>query len=129
MIAAMTPAPTPTPADDSTVATTTRTSTLGSGTGVDNPCIICSDGTAIDDFAPHVNDGDLRTCLDFIDEVKLYETGSDDCRWFEFQELHCCYTIPKNPCIICPGGATAGDDPFPYEGSTVTYSDLIEGAR
>ncbi len=38
----------PIPVDDSAVATTTTASTLGAGTGVDNPCIICPDGTDID---------------------------------------------------------------------------------
>jgi hypothetical protein len=35
-----------------------------------------------------------------------------------------------NPCIICPDGATAGDDYVPdYEGNTLTCSDLIGGAK
>jgi hypothetical protein len=122
--------PSPASVDDSAVAPTTTASTLGAGTGADNLCIICLDGTAADDFAPHAEDGDSRTCADFIDEAKLYETGSDDCGWFEFQELYCCYTMPVNPCIICPDGATAGDDYVPdYEGNTLTCSDLIESAK
>ena len=83
---AMTPTPTPAPADGTTVATMTTTSTLGTGTGVDNPCIICPDGTAVDDFAPYADSGDLRTCADLIDEAKLYERGSDDCGWIEKNE-------------------------------------------
>jgi hypothetical protein len=122
--------PSPASVADSDVAPTTTASTLGAGTGADNLCIICLDGTAADDFAPHAEDGDSRTCADFIDEAKLYETGSDDCGWFEFQELYCCYTMPVNPCIICPDGATAGDDYVPdYEGNTLTCSDLIESAK
>ena len=125
--------PSPASVDDSAVAPTTTASTLGAGTGVDNPCIICLDGTAADDFAPHAEDGDSRTCADFINEAKLYETGSDDCGWFEFQELHCCYTIPENPCIICPDGATAGDDYVPeYIDNSVTRAtckDLIDWAK
>ena len=122
--------PSPASVDDSAVAPTTTASTLGAGTVADNPCIICLDGTAADDFAPHAEDGDSRTCADFIDEAKLYEPGSDDCGWFEFQELYCCYTIPEILCIICPDGATAGDDYVPdYEGNTLTCSDLIEGAK
>ena len=122
--------PSPASVDDSAVAPTTTASTLGAGTGADNLCIICLDGTAADDFAPHAEDGDSRTCADFIDEAKLYEPGSDDCGWFEFQELYCCYTIPVNPCIICPDGATAGDDYVPeYEGNTATCSGLIGGVK
>ena len=56
---------------------------------IDNPCIICPDGTDAAVFAPYADDGDLRTCADLIDEAKLYETGSDDCGWFEFSELLC----------------------------------------
>ena len=105
------------------------TSTLGSGTGVDNPCIICPDGTAIDDFVPHADDGDSKTCADLINEAKLYETSSNECGNSEFDELYCCYTKPENPCIVCPDGATAGDDYVPYEGSTATCLGLVKGAK
>ena len=128
----MTPAPTPAPLDDTTttVATMTTTSTLGSGTEVVNPCIICPDGiTAGDDFSPYADDGDLRTCADFIDEAKLYETGSDDCGWFELEELSCCYAIPDNPCNICPDGATTGDDYVSeYAGNSITCLELINSS-
>ena len=117
-VAAMTPAPTPAPLDTGTV------------TGVDNTCIICPDGTDVDNFAPYADTGDFRTCANLIDEAKLYETGTDDCGWFDTYELRCCYTIPENPCIICPDGATAGDDHVPeYRDDTATCSDLIGGAK
>ena len=106
-VAAMTPAPTPSPVVDIPVATTMVTSALGAGTGGDNPCIICPDGTAVGDFAPYADDGDLRTCADLIDEAKLFDAGSYDCGWFEFDETECCFTPPQNPCIICPNGDTA----------------------
>jgi len=118
--AAMNPALTPTPLD-TTVATT--------GTGVDNTCIICPDGTDVANFAPYADNGDLRTCGILIDEAKLYETGTDYCGWFELFELRCCFTAPVIPCNICPDGATAGDDYAPYKGSTTTCSDLIKGAK
>jgi hypothetical protein len=128
-VAAMTPAPTPAPVVDITVATTMTTSTLGAGTGGDNPCIICPDGTAVGDFAPYVDDGDLRTCADLIDEAKLYETGSYDCGGFEFGERECCFTPPQNPCIMCPDGATAGDDYVPeYAGNSMTCLELINSS-
>ncbi len=79
-IAIITPATTCAPAVDiAVVTTTTMTSTSGSSTEVDNPCIICQDGTAVGGFSPYADDGDLRTCADLIDEAKLYETGSNDC--------------------------------------------------
>ena len=122
--------PSPAPVDYFLSAQTTTPSALGTDTGVNNPCIICPNGTDIDDFAPDVDDGDSRTCADLIDEAKLYEIGSDECGGFEFKELNCCYTIPENPCIICPDGATAGDDHVPeYRDDTATCSDLIGGAK
>ncbi len=128
-VAAMTPAPTPAPVVDITVATMMTTSTLGAGTGGDNPCIICPDGTAVGDFAPCTDDGDLRTCADLIDEAKLFDAGSYDCGWFEFDETECCFTPPQNPCIICPDGATAGDDYVPeYAGNSMTCLELINSS-
>ena len=38
--------------------------------------------------------------MDLINEAQIYETGSDDCGWFELFKLHCCFTAPKIPCII-----------------------------
>ena len=126
------------PVDDTTVTTTTIASTLDTSTGVDNPCIICPNGTDIGDFAPyaesHGDVRDVRTCADLIDEAELYEIGSDDCGWFEkLYVLYCCYTKPDNPCNICPNGATAGDDHVPeYVGNSVemaTCKEIIESAK
>ena len=118
---AMTPAPIPAPV------------TLDNGTGVGNTCIICPDGTDAAAFAPYADDGDSRTCADLIDEARLYEIGSDECGNSELHELHCCYTAPENPCIICPDGATAGDDYVPeYAGNSVgraTCKEFIDGAK
>ena len=98
-----------------------------------NTCIICPDGTDAAAFAPYADDGDSRTCADLIDEARLYDIGSDECGNSELHELHCCYTAPENPCIICPNGATAGDDYVPeYEENSVTRGtckDLIDGAK
>jgi trypsin len=78
------------------------------------PCIICPDGaTAGDDFAPNAGIGDFTTCAEIIEEAKLFETGSKECAIYESYELSCCFTEPENPCIICPNGATAGDDYVP----------------
>jgi hypothetical protein len=98
---------------------------------VGNTCIICLNGANVGGiFAPYADGGDLRTCADLIDEAKLYEIGSNNCGWFEFQELDCCYNKPENLCYICPDGATAGDDYVPeYYGNTFTCYDLIEGAK
>jgi hypothetical protein len=122
-------APTETPAEAPTLAPMTFAPTPAS---VD-PCIICPDGTDAAVFAPYADDGDSRTCADLIEWAKLYEIGSDECGNSELHELHCCYTAPENPCIICPNGATAGDDYVPeYEENSVTRGtckDLIDGAK
>ena len=118
---AMTPAPIPAPV------------TLDNGTGVGNTCIICPDGTDAAAFAPYADDGDSRTCTVLIDEARMYKIGSDDCGYSELHELHCCYTAPENPCIICPDGATAGDDYVPEDaGNSVgraTCKEFIDGAK
>ena len=122
-------APTETPAEAPTLAPMTFAPTPAP---VD-PCIICPDGTDAAIFAPYADDGDSRTCADLIEWAKLYEIGSDECGNSELHELHCCYTAPENPCIICPNGATAGDDYVPeYEENSVTRGtckDLIDGAK
>ena len=132
-VAAMTLAPTTASVNDATLATTTTASTLGTGTGADNPCIVCSNGTDVDKFVPGADDGDFRTCADLIDEANMYETGSNDCKWFEFKEFYCCYTIPDNPCNICLDGATAsavGDfAPGANDGDFRTCADLIDEAK
>jgi hypothetical protein len=97
-----------------------------------NTCIICPDGTDAAAFAPYADDGDSRTCADLIDEARLYEIGSEECGNSELHELHCCFTEPENPCIICPDGATAGDDYVPeYAGNPqkATCKEFIDGAK
>ena len=114
---------------------------------IDNTCIICPDGaSAGDDFAPYADSdggffildfivslfgvGDSKTCGDLIEAAQQYSTGSEWCGLSEMHELHCCPTVPENPCIICPNGATAGDDFVPsYEGNTLTCKDLIDYAN
>ena len=108
---------------------------------IDNTCIICPGGaSAGEDFAPYADldgmldfigslfgFGDSRTCGDLIEAAKQYNTGSEWCGLSEMHELHCCPTVPVNPCIICPNGATAGDDFVPqYEGNTLTCKDIID---
>jgi hypothetical protein len=60
-------------------------------------------------------------------------TGSNDCKWFEFKEFYCCYTITDNPCNICLDGATAsavGDfAPGANDGAFRTCANLIDEAK
>ncbi len=101
------------------------------GTVIGNPCIICSEGTDVADYSPYAAYGDSRTCSDIIDEAKLYESGTEDCGYFELDELSCCFSEPENPCAICPNGVTAsgGEDYVPeYDDNTATCADLIAGA-
>jgi hypothetical protein len=67
------------------------------------------------------------TCVELIDDAKLYETGSLDCASAEIYGLSCCPSVPENPCIICPNGATAGDDYVPPLAEGLTCVELIEG--
>jgi hypothetical protein len=80
-------------------------------TAADNPCIICPNGaTAGDDFAPYASLSSDETCKEIIEFTKNFETGSEYCELSELDESFCCPTVSENPCIICPGGITAGDD-------------------
>jgi hypothetical protein len=123
------PAIAPSPDTIEATMTTTTASTLDSV--VDNPCIICSEGTDSPEYPPYAANGDSRTCADLIDEAKQYESGTEDCGYAELHESKCCYTEPVNPCDICPDGVTAtgGEDYVPeYDDNTATCVDLITGA-
>ena len=107
-------------------------SVLSSGVNAQDatyPCIVCPDGaSAGDDFAPYADFGDLTTCSEMIDAAKQYANGTELCAIMEVGAVGCCPTAPENPCIICPDGATAGDDIVPYAemGLTMTCAELIE---
>ena len=127
-----------TPITSTTLATTppstveTTQETASTGTVVENPCVICPNGpsTSLDDYAPYADDGDGRTCSQLIMEALTFETGTDECGLAEMDELLCCYTSPTSPCIICPDGATAGEDFVPdIEGNTLTCGLLIESSK
>ena len=63
---------------------------------VDNPCIICSNGaTARDNLIPYPNSTNPRTCVEFIDAVKLSEIGTEDFGWFEIKEPHVATLHPR----------------------------------
>ena len=97
-----------------------------------NPCIICPDGITegYDAYAPWAVIGDPTTCAELIDAAKLHEAGSEDCALAEGDESSCCLTEIENPCIICPNGATVGDDYVPpgYEDYELTCADFIDVA-
>ena len=83
-----------------------------------DPCLVCRDGaTAGDDFAPFATDGLNASCADLIEEIKVIESGSEACMCGCFEDVRsmCCPGTPlENPCIVCSGGITAGDDFAPY---------------
>ncbi len=95
-----------------------------------NPCIMCPDGaTAGDDFAPYAEyEDDPATCKDYIDDSTLYEEGTKMCEMSQKLVGHCCPTTLENPCIMCPDGATAGDDFMPYAegGNLIPCKAIIE---
>jgi hypothetical protein len=80
-----------------------------------NPCMVCPDGiTATDDFAPYADWGDKTTCNELVELALLSEAGSELCSDQELDLIFCCPTAAENPCIVCPDGATAGDDFAPF---------------
>jgi hypothetical protein len=98
----------------------------------ENPCAsICPDGaSAGDDLAPYAEGGFLLTCKELIELDALYEAGSQEaCSSAEIDASYCCPTAPENPCTICPGGATAGDDFVPFSGFPHNCMELIAQAK
>jgi hypothetical protein len=100
----------------------------------ENPCVICPNGAnAGDDFVPEYEGSLNMTCVEIINEATIVETGSDYCRLVGELESYCCppvNTTATNPCIICPNGATAGDDyVVQYGGSVFTCAEVIESAK
>jgi hypothetical protein len=94
----------------------------------ENPCTLCPNGiTVADDYEPY-NDGD--TCSDKLDYYADFDAMSDICTIFWGAEIEslCCPTVANNPCIICPDGATAGEEIVPYVNDTRTCKDIIEAA-
>ena len=95
-------------------------------TAAENPCIICSDGaTAGDDFAPFTYEEDFFTCKEYIDAFKLIEKGTEACDYdSQYVAGYCCPKTLDNPCIMCPNGATSGEDFAPY-----TESGLLKTCK
>jgi hypothetical protein len=96
----------------------------------DDPCTLCPNGiTVADDYEPY-NNGD--TCSDKLDFYANFDAMSDACtigRSASDIESRCCpSTEANNPCIICPDGATAGEDFVPYNNDDRTCKDLINAA-
>lgn len=89
-------------------------------TAPENPCNICPDGAfAGESLVPYVEDDDSRTCKDRIELAASFEAGSELCSLADIDAAYCCPTAnaPKNPCSICPDGATACDEFVPFTSS------------
>jgi hypothetical protein len=98
----------------------------------ENPCIICPNGITAaggENYVPSADTGGL-TCVQLVEIARIFESGSYICGDAEIQAYPCCPNEPEDPCIICPNGATAGNDFIPNaeEGGTLSCSDLIEVA-
>lgn len=78
-----------------------------------NPCRLCPYGTTIDeDIVPY--DYDPWSCRDAIDVAAQYEAGSYECAHASQWEIECCPPTGEDKCIICPDGATLGDEFAPF---------------
>ncbi|KAL3808209.1 hypothetical protein ACHAXA_001197 [Cyclostephanos tholiformis] len=94
----------------------------------EDPCVICPNGaTAADDYIPYP---EIGTCAQLIEYSYLFESSDDWCTP-DKDEAMCCPKAADNPCIICPNGATAGEDFLPYgtSGSSQTCKELIDLAK
>jgi hypothetical protein len=97
-----------------------------------DPCLVCRDGaTAGDDFAPFATDGLNASCADLIEEIKVIESESEACLGGSFEDVRsmCCPGTPlEDPCIVCSGGITAGDDFAPFakfDGDPTTCKQFV----
>jgi hypothetical protein len=102
---------------------------------VANQCVICPNG-AVDADGGDLYDipvfaNDPRTFGEIIQEATSIEAGSDDCGNAAIEGIYCCPGAPVNPCIICPNGATYGDDfsPDTVSGIPSTCADHIGNAK
>jgi hypothetical protein len=123
-----------------------------------NPCIICQDGVTAslgDEYVPEY-EGNAATCAELVAGAMRFESGSDACALYDIDVGYCCppepegtpYPTPSpvddtitpttttsstlmadDPCIICPGGATAGyEDVQPGgAGETKTCKEMLDG--
>lgn len=89
-----------------------------------DPCTICPDGvTVADDVAASFG------CAEYIKGVLQFESESDVCTiQGKYYESSCCPVAAEDPCVICPDGASAGDDFAPYAdaGDPRTCKEFIE---
>ena len=123
-----------------------------------NPCIICPGGVTAslgDDYVPEY-EGNAATCAELVAGAMRFESGSDACALYDIDVGYCCPPEPEgtpnptpspvddtitsttttsstlmadDPCIICPGGATAGyEDVQPGgAGETKTCKEMLDG--
>jgi hypothetical protein len=93
----------------------------------EDPCTLCHNGCTVvaDDYEPY-KDG--NNCLYWLEFYADFDAESDKCSvgWVADVESHCCPTEANNPCIICPGGASFGDNFVPYTNDERTCKDIIE---
>jgi hypothetical protein len=101
----------------------------------EDPCIICPDGASSgDDLVPFSDRGDPRTCEEIIYARRTFDAGSEMCHG-GIEVANCCPAPdpPGDPCTICPGGATSGDDFVPFTtpsscGEMMASARLLEAA-
>lgn len=79
----------------------------------EKPCNICPNGVTAnggDDFVPFASDN--RTCAQLVQDALTVESGTNECGFNELNNMIACCppTEIVNPCTICPGGISAGDD-------------------
>ncbi len=102
---------------------------MGTGTEVDNPCIVCPNGaTAGDNYVPEY-EGNTATCLELIEGAKQFESGSDSCGLYDVV-TYCCPPEETSVCIFCPSGLSNPDLILPTNdgvtcGMTLTYASSI----
>ena len=75
------------------------------------PYAFCVDGvTAGDNFVVAEEGGTVTTCASMVAYALAFKGASADCAGLQGLEFLFCPTPVDNPCRVCAGGITAGDD-------------------
>ena len=98
----------------------------------EKPCNICPNGVTAnggDGFVPF--GGDNRTCVQFVQDALTVESGTTECGLKELNVMIACCppTEIVNPCTICPGGISAGDDHVPTIWPVTTCKNFRDEAK
>ena len=80
---------------------------------------------------PSIPFGDGRTCAQLVQDTLTIESGTNECRFKELNEMIACCppTEIVNPCTICPDGISACNDHVPVIWPIGTWKAFRDDSR